>query len=138
MRVLVTGGRAFTNRTWVFRVLDVIHRHVPIQEILQGGARGVDAIADDWTETTERTRSVTFNADWDAHGVSAGPKRNQAMIDTKPDILVAFPGGRGTADCTRRARAAGIPVYEAREGEPFFKAFPGLDAWLLAHVKRTP
>jgi hypothetical protein len=29
-----------------------------------------------------------------------------------PDLVVAFPGGRGTADMVRRANAAGVRVME--------------------------
>jgi hypothetical protein len=37
------------------------------------------------------------------------------MLDEgKPQLVVAFPGGRGTADMIGRARAAGVPVVEAR------------------------
>jgi len=32
------------------------------------------------------------------------------MADAGADLCIAFPGGRGTADMVRRARAAGIPV----------------------------
>jgi ABC-type branched-subunit amino acid transport system substrate-binding protein len=32
----------------------------------------------------------------------------------KPDAVVAFPGGRGTADMVRQARAAGIEVREVQ------------------------
>lgn len=28
------------------------------------------------------------------------------------DLVVAFPGGRGTADMVRQARARGVPVRE--------------------------
>lgn len=42
----------------------------------------------------------------------AGHWRNQRMIDAKPDILIAFAGGTGTADCRKRAVAAGIPIVE--------------------------
>lgn len=35
------------------------------------------------------------------------------MIDEEqPDLGVAFPGGRGTADMARRARKAGVRVVE--------------------------
>lgn len=45
------------------------------------------------------------------NGKAAGPIRNQRMLDEgKPDLVVAFPGGRGTADMVRRAKAAGVPV----------------------------
>lgn len=54
-----------------------------------------------------------FPADWRKYGKSAGPLRNQQMIDEgKPDLVVAFPGGTGTADMVRRAKAAGIRVIE--------------------------
>ena len=42
------------------------------------------------------------------------------MLDEgKPDLVVAFPGGKGTADMTRRAREAGI---EAIEVPSFFQS----------------
>ena len=54
---------------------------------------------------------VTYAADWKAHGRAAGPIRNQRMIDGgKPDLVITFPGGRGTADMVRRAEKAGIEV----------------------------
>ena len=35
------------------------------------------------------------------------------MLDEgKPDLVIAFPGGKGTADMARRAREAGIEVIE--------------------------
>jgi ABC-type Fe3+-hydroxamate transport system substrate-binding protein len=32
----------------------------------------------------------------------------------KPDLVVAFPGGRGTADMVAKAEAAGIPVQRVK------------------------
>lgn len=54
-------------------------------------------------------------ADWKQHGRAAGPKRNQLMVDLGATRMCAFPIGddtqsRGTWDCIRRARKAGIPV----------------------------
>jgi predicted Rossmann-fold nucleotide-binding protein len=34
------------------------------------------------------------------------------MMEWKPDLVVAFPGGSGTADMVSRARGAGIEVIE--------------------------
>jgi acyl-CoA synthetase (NDP forming) len=56
---------------------------------------------------------TSFPANWKKHGKSAGPIRNQLMLDVgKPDLVIAFPGGSGTADMIRRARKAGVPVKE--------------------------
>lgn len=43
---------------------------------------------------------------------SAGLARNQRMLEQcSPSAVIAFPGGRGTADMVRRAEAAGLPVW---------------------------
>jgi len=42
----------------------------------------------------------------------AGPERNAAMLGLGPDLVVAFPGGSGTAGMVRLAKAAGVEVIE--------------------------
>lgn len=42
------------------------------------------------------------------------------LTDGQPDLVVAFPGGRGTADMVRRARAAGVETVALGE-----LAYPG-------------
>jgi hypothetical protein len=76
---------------------------------MQGGARGVDSFAREWATTKHIGRWVC-NAEWDKHGRSAGPRRNARMLEWKPDLVIAFPGGRGTADMVAKAEAAGISV----------------------------
>lgn len=34
------------------------------------------------------------------------------LSEGKPSLVVAFPGGEGTADMVRKARAAGVEVVE--------------------------
>jgi hypothetical protein len=80
--------------------------------LLHGGASGADHFASNWADF-EGVKSQVFPADWAEHGRAAGPIRNQRMLDEgKPDLVIAFPGGRGTADMVRRAKAAGIKVRE--------------------------
>ena len=55
----------------------------------------------------------TRPADWKQYGRGAGPIRNREMLQySEPDIVVAFPGGAGTADMIRAARTAGYPVVQ--------------------------
>ncbi len=83
--------------------------------IISGGARGVDTTAIDFA-IVNWCPFVEFKADWKNHGKSAGPIRNQAMLDqSTPDLVVAFPGGKGTADMVSRANKAGIPVRVINE-----------------------
>lgn len=109
MRVIVCGGREYTETDVVWSVL---HAFDPDRVIIvHGDARGADSLAD------HVARGFGFKtdphpADWQRHGKGAGPIRNQQMLDAGADLVVAFPGGRGTADMVRRAREAGVPVME--------------------------
>lgn len=118
MRVLVCGGRNFHDRIAVFGWLQACHLTHKIECVIHGDASGADYLAGRWAET-EKVPVRAFPADWDQHGKAAGPMRNQQMVDDgKPDLVIAFPGGRGTADMRRRATAAGIKVIEAVGSEP--------------------
>jgi hypothetical protein len=98
MRILVCGGRDYSDRPAVFRVLDRLHKKHTITAIIQGGTTGADRLAVDWA-TSRGVVIVWFIADWKRLGDNAGPIRNQRQIDEgKPDAVVAFPGGPGTAD----------------------------------------
>jgi len=110
-RVLVCGGRDQDDYVWVKVALDGILEEMPIDLILHGNAPGADALADNWACGNGIDR-VIFPATW-ALGRKAGPLRNQRMIDIgKPDLCVALPGGKGTADMVRRCKKAGIEVRE--------------------------
>lgn len=108
--VLVCGGRDFTDVAGLRSALDRLRSEVPFARVIAGGARGADTFAAEWAVARGISADV-FMADWEGMGSKAGPIRNQRMLDEgKPDLVVAFPGGRGTADMVRRAQEAGIEV----------------------------
>lgn len=110
MRVLVCGGRDYDNRDHVFHTLDTLSP--PVTRLIVGDARGADHLAYIWACRRDRAPE-RYTAEWDRYGPRAGPIRNQRMLDEgKPELVLAFPGGRGTADMMRRAKAAGVPVRE--------------------------
>lgn len=113
MRILICGSRNFTDRDAIVRALEVqpIWPVGPETIIVHGAARGADTLAG------EVAKQFGFHveahpADWKQHGKAAGPIRNQEMLDSGVDVVLAFPLGesRGTWDMVRRARAAGVPV----------------------------
>lgn len=112
MRLLVCGGRDFANRELAFATLDKLDAEHCIDVVIHGAARGADTEVARWCSV----RGVPvwpFPADWKTHQNAAGPIRNQRMLDeSAPSHVLAFPGGTGTADMVRRARAAGLPVIE--------------------------
>lgn len=112
MRVLVCGGRDFTDVFLLADKLAKLHGERPISTIIHGGARGADSLAETWAAYNDIDVEM-YPADWKKHGRSAGPLRNaQMLLEGKPDLVVAFPGGRGTADMVSRAKAAGVKVVE--------------------------
>ena len=122
--VCVTGGRARLSderEQMVWDSLDSVSsdylRRGQTFILSHGGALGVDNAAMHWA----RERGV-FSARWDAPwaiGRKAGPLRNQLMmVMMRPDILLSFPGGRGTDHCTETAHDVGVPII-----------FPYPDGW---------
>jgi len=99
MKVIVTGGRDYSDANMVDDVLDLFKPTM----IVQGGAFGADRLARMYAEFY-KIECVTMSADWEKHGKAAGPIRNVEMLKAHPDaVVVAFPGGRGTANCVQYA-----------------------------------
>ena len=115
-RVLVCGGRDYADTPTMYRVLDDLLSEHGSLVVIEGGARGADALAEAWTRNNNAPHNVghlQFPADWKKHGKGAGPIRNHQMLtEGKPDMVLAFPGGRGTAHMVGIARAAGIATVE--------------------------
>lgn len=116
MRVIVCGGRDYQNRSHVYAVLRDLRQRYGSLTIIEGGATGADRLAREWA-SHENQACVTVEADWKLHGRAAGPLRNRAMLEQNPALVVAFPGGRGTADMTKQALAAGVQVLAAVDGD---------------------
>ena len=133
LTVGVCGGRKYANGRRVYAVLDRLHRHYGIGRLFHGDATGADAWASVWRFEMSVWSSALglapspfeqpYPANWRPNGKldrSAGPRRNAEMLAAElahgpVHLLVAFPGGRGTADMVRRAREAGVPVFEVPE-----------------------
>ena len=110
-RVLVCGGRDYDDWEAVRNRLAKLPNWCVI---IQGGASGVDLLAKLAADYLGM-HTAEVPAQWTRYGKSAGPRRNAAMLALRPELVIAFPGGRGTANCIRQARAAGIRV-EDRSG----------------------
>lgn len=135
LRILVCGGRNYHDRFRVIRELDALTvddgEMMPRKgTVLIHGAcpTGADFWADEWG-VINWVKIEPYPADWDnidvpgavirlhkdgrPYNAAAGRQRNQKMLDEgRPDLVIAFPGGRGTADMVGRARRAGMEVRE--------------------------
>lgn len=111
MKTIVAGSRTVTD---IRHVNEAIHNcgfEEEITEVVSGGAKGVDALGEEWA----RTRNIpikVFPADWAKYGNRAGPIRNCQMGDYA-DALVAVWDGKssGTKHMIDYARSNGLVVY---------------------------
>lgn len=109
--VMSALDRIFFSRGW-YTEMDQYGNWLPTVKIIAGEAKGIDQEAIEYA-IINWTDYQGFPADWKKYGRKAGPIRNQQMLDEgKPDLVIAFPGGKGTADMVRRAKKAGVEVIE--------------------------
>lgn len=137
MRLLVTGGRTYgvakpddsperhaeaaEERATLTRALDAFHARHTVTLLIHGAARGADSWARQWAGG-RGVATLAFPAKWYPKGRrgpldrAAGHKRNAQMLyEGRPDAVLAFPGGRGTANMVGKAQAAGVPVWVVRD-----------------------
>lgn len=115
MRVLVCGGRTYDNREYANKVLDELHAKHPITLVIHGGAKGADLMASLWA-TRHNIKQRVYYPNWKQHGYAAGPIRNVQMLDrSRPKLVVAFAGGKGTAHMVRYAKLRNVQVIEVTE-----------------------
>lgn len=119
--ILICGGRNYDNRKFFSLYMRCLPKMLAnlgfpsdISEIITGDAGGADKLARWWAHKNNIPLSV-FYAQWHIYGKTAGPMRNEIMAEEYPTVGVAFPGGKGTKDMTRRLIAKGIIIMQADE-----------------------
>lgn len=114
LKVLVCGGRDFSDRDLVFSTLDAVRRkHGKSGLCIVHGScpTGADALAEEWAKSRQ-TAYLGIPAEWDVYGRAAGPIRNKRMRDEiKPDHCIAFRGGSGTLGMIDLMREVGIQPW---------------------------
>lgn len=120
MIVIVCGSRHYQKKDSLFAAMDRFHAERPISMLVEGGKRkrdhdgriigGADYWAAMWAKKNKIKHKVCY-AQWRKFGNAAGPLRNVEMIARyKPEVVIAFPGGRGTENMIQQARLSKIPV----------------------------
>jgi YspA, cpYpsA-related SLOG family len=130
---LICGGRFFNDSTMFHDAMwELIEKFGLPSTVVHGSYTGADALADGWARRYA-LEVICVHAEWGKYETTlrrdllgrrqknpAGVIRNKKMIDEhRPNLVIAFPGGEGTANMVSQARAAGIDVVEVleRKGE---------------------
>ena len=115
MRVLICGSRLTSRFDDPIAIWDLIHDRISQlpagTTIIHGGATGPDEFAHKAAKM-QGYHVTRYKADWKHEGRRAGILRNLRMLDTNPDLVIAYWDGksRGTAHTVAEARKRGIPV----------------------------
>lgn len=127
MIFLVCGGRNHTP----FRPFKEIHflnrlkkaydPYNKVTELWHGNARGADTEGEKWG-FKQGLFICCWPADWGKHGKQAGFIRNELMctkLSQTGDIslVIAFPGGNGTAHMVHICKKAGHNILQYTEGD---------------------
>ncbi len=112
MRLLVCGGRHFLDAKAVVCELDEIHAARPIAVVIHGGLPVIGGAAEKWARKN-KTSIVRYPANW-LLGKGAELTRNRFMLlDSRPDLLLAFPGHKNLGALVGMARTLSIPVVSS-------------------------
>lgn len=110
MKVLVCGGRDYSDREYLYRVLNLTARELGAFTVVQGDCRGADRMAGDWAIKYGMKVEI-FPANWDVHGKAAGFIRNKEMIEVADRVIAFWDGqSRGTAHTIQLAQHRYIPT----------------------------
>ena len=110
-KVIIAGSRDFTDYPLLCSFADQTLAGMEDIEIVSGGARGADALGEQYARERGYALKV-FPAEWKKWGAAAGPIRNGQMAGYA-DALIAFWDGSssGTRDMIRKAEEKGLRVH---------------------------
>lgn len=109
MRVVVCGSRTVTSFQLVEQAIESFN--LSITELVSGGARGVDTLAENWA-IKNGINVKRFPANWNQYGLSAGPIRNRQMADYCDCVIAVWDGeSKGTKNMIDYTKQIGKPVY---------------------------
>lgn len=108
MRLLICAGRHFADQHLCRQALDAFQRLHEVRVVIHGGNQCLGAPIEDWAREIG-AHLIRYPPNWQRHGKQAERLRNRFMLtDSRPDIVLALPGGADTEELLSQARSQGI------------------------------
>ncbi|MDI1328652.1 SLOG family protein [Pseudomonas sp.] len=115
MRLLICAGRYYADSRLCRRVLDAFQRLHPVRVLIHGGNQYLGGDIEEWARE-HGADIVRYPPNWQRHGKLAERMRNHFMLlDSRPDVVIALPGGEDTEELVARARTAGLQTLSVED-----------------------
>jgi hypothetical protein len=109
MKIVIAGSRHIIDPSIVEKAIKESGFLGAISEIVSGGARGVDSLAEEYARDTGIPFKL-FPADWDKYGKAAGPIRNQQMAEYADALIAVWDGkSKGTLNMINNMKKLNKP-----------------------------
>lgn len=110
MKLAIVGSRSFEDYDAMCSILVPFH----ITEIISGGARGADRLAERYAQEHDIELTV-IPAEWEKSGKAAGPIRNKVMVSMCDGAVCFWDGlSKGTRNTMQLCWKAGKPLMIVR------------------------
>lgn len=106
MKIIIAGSRKVSKYEIVAAAIHFSGLADDIEEVVSGGAQGVDEYGEEWAE--EHDLPIRrFVPEWEKHGRAAGPIRNRQMAQYANGAIIIWDGvSRGTSSMIQEALKA--------------------------------
>jgi hypothetical protein len=112
MKTIIAGGRDINDYAILLAAIE--EANFTITEVVSGGAKGVDALGEQYAESMNLTLKI-YPADWEKNGRAAGPIRNRQMAEYGDQLIAIWDGkSRGTKNMIETATKKGLTIYVKR------------------------
>jgi len=111
-RLAIVGGRDFSDQA-LFNKTMLMWEESGVTEVVSGGARGADSMAESWARYHNIPIKV-FLPEYDKYPGHLAPLMRNSQIVKYADQGIAFPGANGTRDTINKFKAAGKPCVIVR------------------------
>lgn len=106
MKLAIVGSRNWQMPIIIANVLQAIYANGTLEEIVTGGAKGVDEYAESWAKLNAVPCKV-FKPDWSV-GKKGGAIRNKKIVDYCDELIAFWDGkSKGTLISIEMAKKAG-------------------------------
>lgn len=108
MKVAVVGSRSVNN----YDVVKAILNQYTFTQIISGGAKGVDTLAEQYSIEHNLINPLVILPDWKQYNRGAGAVRNREIVDLSDFVIAIWDGrSKGSLISINHAKKNDKPVY---------------------------